>query len=275
MSKSSSILLFNLIHKPWSVVVTLSQNLTAERGDQKSLLELGGSLSVSGNSGPVIWPLVVVESTGVDHWFNGERVSGLHDSGSIVFGIMRDVRRRVEQPMNSVSTVTLDYRETVEIRVLLDDVADFAEFHARFHNGDGLLKTLPGDLDQLSRLFVDFVTDEERLVEVSMESAVVDGDVDIAQISILQLPHVWNSVTNDLIHRGATALRELVVSEWTRIAISLDRRLMNDAIQLVGGNPWLTGTRRLVQTLSAEFACQFETLLLLIGQNLDDSFALR
>ena len=48
------------------------------------------------------------------------------------------------------------------------------------------------------------------LIEVPVETSVVDGDVNVADISVLQRTHVGDPVTDHLVNRGAAALRKLL-----------------------------------------------------------------
>jgi len=78
------------------------------------------------------------------------------------------------------------------------------------------------------------VAAHERLVEVAMAArSRVSGDVNVDNITVLDLVKVRNAVANDLVHRRAHALREVVVVERRRVALALDARLVDDAVNLV------------------------------------------
>lgn len=90
----------------------------------------------------------------------------------------------MEQPVNAVTGVVAHHAVAVRLDVLLDDVADLAEALTRPNDLDGLRERLVRHLHQVLVLF-GHVANEERLVQIAVEVAMVHGHVDIAQIAIL------------------------------------------------------------------------------------------
>jgi hypothetical protein len=68
------------------------------------MFELSRSLSVSGYSGPIIGPDFFSVITLIDHRLNSEDVSWFHDTNGLILGIVRNVRRGMEQLADTVAT---------------------------------------------------------------------------------------------------------------------------------------------------------------------------
>lgn len=75
------------VHEPRTSVVgtAFRENVTAILRDEKSLLELRGPLSVSGDRGPIIGPHLIAPSSLGYHRFDRETVSRLHYTHRFVF----------------------------------------------------------------------------------------------------------------------------------------------------------------------------------------------
>lgn len=102
------------------------QNLHALLGDEQSVFELCGTGSICCDSGPVVWPGLILVRAQADHGFNGEGHSHSAFTNSLVFGIVRYIRRAVEQFVDSVTTVRLHNAEFLRFGMLFDDIAKIA-----------------------------------------------------------------------------------------------------------------------------------------------------
>lgn len=109
-------------------------------------------------------------------------------------GIMGNIGRRVEQPMDAVSRVVPDHTVAVRSDVLLDHVADLAESLAGLHDLDGFAQRFVGHFDQILVL-LGHIANEKRFVQITMEVPMVNRYVHIAQITILRreelIEHKW------------------------------------------------------------------------------------
>lgn len=54
-----------------------------------------------------------------------------------------------------------------------------------------------------------------------MKASDVGGDVNVDDITVPQLSHVRNAMTNDFVDRGANAFGKRVVVQWRRIRVTL------------------------------------------------------
>lgn len=80
-------------------------------------------------------------------------------------------------------------------------------------------------------------------------------------------------MADHLVHGCATRSRKVVIVHRTRIAIPFQARLMNDAVQFVGGHSDRHRLGRLVQHLTAQFAGHSHALNVLVVQHLDGRVA--
>lgn len=213
---------------------SFGQHLAAGVGNQQRLLELRRPEAVLCNCRPIVRPLGVTPSSLRYHRFDGERLSSFHHSHSLVFSIVGHIGCGMKESVYSMSTVALHNTEAVSLYVTLNHVANVPKTLAGSDHVDCFADTLVGDFHQLL-VFLGNITHEEGLVEVSVETPMVDGHVHIAKIAVLQRPHVRDSVTNYFVDTGATGFGEVVVVQWTRIAVVLYRSLVDDAVHLVGG----------------------------------------
>ena len=61
----------------------------------------------------------------------------------------------------------------------------------------------------------------------------VDRDVNVDDVSILNLAEIWDAMANDLVHRSAHGFWEVVVIQRTGIHVPLNASLVNDPINLI------------------------------------------
>ena len=82
-------------------------------GNEKRVLELGGSLAVGGNGSPVIGPRDILMHPGIDHGLDGKDVAGFHEAGGFVAGVVGDVGGAVEEGAGPVAAVGPVDRQTM------------------------------------------------------------------------------------------------------------------------------------------------------------------
>ena len=125
----------------------------------------------------------------------------------------------MEQLVDTVPTVCFNDGAFLGLRVLLNDVSVLAEKCPWFHHGNGLVQALSRcfyDTDGIGvcqRLLADVVC----LIEVTVEAAVVEGHVDVEDVTVFEDALVGNAVANDFVGRGADRLGEAAIVERRRI----------------------------------------------------------
>lgn len=83
----------------------------------------------------------------------------------------------------------------------------------------GLIQTSTSILDQFDSHFI-HISNQVRFIQITVKSVMVDGNVDIANITIFELVLVGNPVANNLIDRSAARFRELVIVQGRWICVS-------------------------------------------------------
>lgn len=163
------------------------ENLDAVLGDQKSMLELGGKGTIGRGTSPVIGPCAVSMRSNVDHRFNGKAHAWLGGANSLVLRVVRNIWGGVEELVDTVAAVSLDDTAIAGLGVLLNHSSGVAEEHARLHQLNGLVQTFARSLHHAHRVRVrnSFVSDIVSLVDITVESLVVEGDIDIDDVAVL------------------------------------------------------------------------------------------
>lgn len=162
------------------------------------MFELGTPLSVDGCGGPIIWPEDILIGTLVNHWFDGEDVSDLHESGGFVIGVMWDIWRGVEDFSDSVSGVASRDGESISFDVFTDNISDVFVHGTRLENLHRLLETTVRFFNKESA-GLSYLADVVGLIKVDVESVLVDSNIQVYDITLLELTVVRNSVTDDLV----------------------------------------------------------------------------
>jgi hypothetical protein len=126
---------------------------------------------------------------------------------------MRDVGRAVEDAVDAVTDVGPDHAAIPALGVLLDDVAELAEQRARLHLLDGFLQTLSRSFHHPNRVGVSLglVADIIRLVQVAVIPVMVQGNIQVDDITVEEDALVRDTVADDLVDRRADGLGEVVV----------------------------------------------------------------
>ena len=113
---------------------------------------------------------------------------------------MGHVGRAVEALVDAVAAVGLDDTAVVALGDLLDGVAVVAEERAGLDELDRFGETVTCGLDNAHGVgvLVGFA-DVVGLVQVAVEAAVVECDVDIEDVAVLERALVGNAVTDDFV----------------------------------------------------------------------------
>jgi hypothetical protein len=220
--------------------------------------ELSCPLAVNGSAGPVVRPSHVPVLAESDHGLNGESHAWFALSDSLVLGVVRHVGGTVEDAVDTMATVRPDHAAVLLLGMLLNHIAKIAYQRARLHHLDSFIQTLARRLYDADSVRIRFgtIANVIGLVEVAVETLMVQGNIQIDDIAIQQNALVRNSVANDLVRRSAYRLREVVVVQGRRVRlgslvwyaedadlppayISFDTCLVADLIQVVGCNAGL------------------------------------
>lgn len=87
-----------------------------------------------------------------------------------------------------------------------------------------------------------------------MEPILVCGHVKIEDIAILKRSLVGNSVTDDLIDRGAATSREVVVVAGRRVRTSIDDKIVHNCVDLLSCYAYRDCSVTSIEGLSCDFA---------------------
>ena len=90
------------------------------------MLKLGRALAICGAGCPVVLPSEVFPGALIHHGLNREDVALLHEAYGFVGAIVRNRRRLMENPSDSVASVRAHHRVAVRLNRVCDDVADLA-----------------------------------------------------------------------------------------------------------------------------------------------------
>lgn len=153
---------------------------------------------------------------------------------------MWHIGRRVEDAMDSMATVAAHHTESVGRHILLNDIANLPITHTWTHNLDGFGQGFIRDAHQFLVLLGD-LANKERLVEVTMIAAMIDGHIYVAKVAILQWPFVGYAMADDLVDTGAARLGEVVIVQWGWVAVAFYRGFMHYAIQFIRGYTHFNG----------------------------------
>ena len=128
---------------------------------------------------------------GVGGWVGGWVVD-------LVFGVVGNVGVGVEKLANAVAAVGLDHGAALRRSSFADHLANVSiHSFVGLKGSDGSRQAIKGTFHQLSACLID-VTHKKGLIKVAVVAFVKSGDVDVDNVPILKLAHVWNTVTNDL-----------------------------------------------------------------------------
>ena len=186
------------------------------------MLELRSLATIGSHTRPVVGPGLVLVCAESNHGLDGEAHAGLCLADCLVLGVMGHVGRAVEALVDAVAAVGLDDAAVVALGDLLDRVAVVAEERAGLDKLDRLGEAVARGLDDAHgvRVLVGFA-DVVGLVQVAVEAAVVEGDVDVEDVAVLKGALVGDAVADYFVGRGADGLGEVAVVEWRGVRLGL------------------------------------------------------
>jgi hypothetical protein len=180
------------------------------------VLELRSQGTILGDTRPIIRPCLVSVRANADHRFNCETHSWFCLPNCLVLRVVRDIGCAVEKLVDTVSAVGPDYAAVLALCMFLNDITVFAEQRAWLGNFNSLVQTFTCRLGYPYRVWVRqcLVSNIVGFVQVCVETAVIDGNVDVEDVSVFQYSLVGNAVANDLVKRRAYGLWKVAVVEW-------------------------------------------------------------
>lgn len=139
------------------------------------LTKLGRLFPVYRSARPIVGPSDVPVLSQRNHRLNGKGHARLALSHSLVLGVMRDVRRAVEDGVDAVADVGPDHTAVLALGVLLDMIAKVAEQRAWLDVFDGLFQTLACGLNHAHsvRIRTRLVAHVVGLVKIAVVALVV------------------------------------------------------------------------------------------------------
>lgn len=165
------------------------------------LTKLSSTLAVNRHRSPVIGPGDISVLAQSNHRLNGECHARLALANSLVFGVVRDIWRTMENAIDAMSNVRTDNTAATGLCVLLDDVAKLAEQSPWLNQLDGFLQALARRLHDTDRVGIGLgpVAHVVCLVQVTMETLMVESDVKVDDVAVQEDALVRNSMANDLV----------------------------------------------------------------------------
>jgi hypothetical protein len=184
------------------------------------VLELRRPASIRGNTRPVVGPRLVLVGAEGNHGLNSKAHARLRLADSLVLGVVRDVGSAVEELVDAVAAVSFHDAAVAFLSDLFDRVAVVAEEGAGFDEFDRLFQAVAGGLDDAHavRVLVGFA-DVVGFVQIAVEAAVVEGDVDVEDVAVLEGALVGDAVADDFVGGGADGFGEVAVVEWRRVGL--------------------------------------------------------
>jgi hypothetical protein len=98
-------------------------------------------------------------------------------------------------------------------------------------------RIIAGDVDQLPRFDRDALANEKHPARVAVPAIEDHGDVDIEDVALHQPPVARDTVTDDMVDRGADRFREAAVVERRRDRIVIDDEPVAQPVEVAGGDP--------------------------------------
>ena len=142
---------------------------------------------------------------------------------------MRDPGRRVELGVNAVPAPGGHDAAATGPRMLLNDAAEVAERRAGLDELYRLVEALPRRFDHLYRVRICpcAVTHVVRLVKIRVVAAVVDGDVEVDDVTVQEDALVGYPMADDLVRGRAQGLWEVVVVQGRGIRLPVVRKMIS------------------------------------------------
>ena len=87
-----------------------------------------------------------------------------------------------------------------------------------------------------------------------MEPILVGSHIQVDYVSLLKGSSVWDSMTDNLIHRGTATPWEAIVVQRRGVGTSCDDKVMDNSVYLFRGDSWLDSCVASIEGLSGDFA---------------------
>jgi hypothetical protein len=183
---------------------------------------LSSAFAIDGRAGPIVRPGNIPVFPKSNHGLNSESHAWLAFADGLILRIMGHVRRAVEQFTNPMPAISSNGAAALAFRVLLDDIAKLSYQRSRFDCLNRLVQALTCCLDNTYIVCVGFrlVANVVCLVQISMETFVVKGDVDVQYIAVEQGSLVGDTMADDLVDRSTARFRKAIVVQRRRIRLS-------------------------------------------------------
>lgn len=175
--------------------------------------ELRTPQSILRNTRPIIRPRLIPMRPQAYHRLNRKRHARLRNPHRLILRIMRHTRRCVEQLIDPMTTVSRHNTTIPGLRLLGDYIARLLERHARLDNFYCFVEASAGGLDHADgvRICLCFIANIVGLVEVRVEAAVVEGDVDVDNVAVDEFALVGDAVADYFVDRSADGFGEFAV----------------------------------------------------------------
>ena len=168
--------------------------------------KLSSALSINSSTGPVIGPCDITVLAQSNHGLNRKGHARLAFANRLVLGVVRNVGRAVEKLVDTVTTVRANDTAVLGLGVLLDNITEFTDQSARLNSLDSLIETLASAFNYANviRVGLGAIANVVRLVKIGVVAVVVQGDVDVENVTVEQDSLIRNAVANDFVD-GCTA----------------------------------------------------------------------
>jgi hypothetical protein len=108
----------------------------------------------------------------------------------------------MEELVDAMAAVSSHHAAVLALCVFLNHTSGVAEEHARFHDLDGFVQALPRSFHHSNSIGIrsSLVADVVGFVQVAVESAMVQRDINVYDVPILEGALIRNAVANDLVY---------------------------------------------------------------------------
>jgi hypothetical protein len=199
------------------------------------MLELRGQRPVAGYRCPAIIQHLAGIFADIDHRLDGEEHAGAQLRAGAGAAGVDDFGGVVEHLPQTVAAEIADHRIAVGFGVALDRVGDIAHAVARFRLLDAQHHAFIGDLNQLARLDRG-LADQIHAAGVAVPAIDDHGHVNIDDIALVELLVAGDAVADNMVDRGAAAVRETAIAERRRDRSGGERLLPDHVVQRAGGH---------------------------------------
>lgn len=166
-------------------------------------------------------------------------MTDFHDTPCFLGLDVEDCRCAVEDFADAVTGISLDYAKAIGLCVWLDHFTNLSVWDTGSTNGDCLVETLSCDSNELQCrrvLSVETWVHWPGVIEIAVIALVIEGDVDIDDVSRFERSAIRNTVANDFIDARADALGKAVILERRRVAVPFYGFSEHDLVNLISGD---------------------------------------